>query len=289
MCKLPKVASLIKNAAFWESLSHALHWETETTRMTRPYRQWQCENSHFHSYTELMLCVAGTHIYGVHGKAVSLSPGSLLLLPKQIPHDNWYSEHHAECVDLWLHLLPHGHVSMNFVEHAPGVKLDGKRMVVKDEDFLMDFQKACILLDRENMPSLKTQSFLFYLMLVIFEKFAQGAIAESLSDENLIIKHIKKYILENLSDHLSLDELARVAGYSPFHFHRIFTKSEKMTPRNFIEKNRIQLSCKLLEQGYSVTAAAFESGFSTSSQLAHIFKKHLQISPGQWIKQKNRE
>jgi AraC family transcriptional regulator len=35
---------------------------------------------------------------------------------------------------------------------------------------------------------------------------------------NAVVSHIR----ENLDDDLSLDTLARVAGFSPFHFHRIF-------------------------------------------------------------------
>jgi len=38
---------------------------------------------------------------------------------------------------------------------------------------------------------------------------------------NLVLNHIRNH----LTDDLSLESLARVASFSPFHFHRIFTTS----------------------------------------------------------------
>jgi AraC family transcriptional regulator len=43
--------------------------------------------------------------------------------------------------------------------------------------------------------------------------------------ENLYLQRINTvigYARENLNDDLSLEALARMAGFSPFHFHRIF-------------------------------------------------------------------
>jgi AraC family transcriptional regulator len=41
------------------------------------------------------------------------------------------------------------------------------------------------------------------------------------------------YISDHLSDEITLNKLAEVACFSPFHFHRIFTAITGETPREF--------------------------------------------------------
>lgn len=284
MAGLPKVSELMRDREFWPGIADALHWERETLKTGRPYKLWMGEHSHLHSYTEIVLCIVGEHFYGVGGKPIKLSPGSAVLIPKQVLHDSWYSEHHEPCVDFWAHLLPHGHVGLNFIEHRPGATLSVTSVQVKDADFLADCQRACALLETKERSSRRTASFLFYLLHSLLEKLSEGTIAKTAADENAVIEHIKKHIAENLADRLPLDELARVAGYSPFHFHRIFTGVEKVTPRNFIETRRVSLACKLIEDGQTITSAALDAGFSTCSQFDRVFKKHMMTSPLHWIR-----
>lgn len=80
-------------------------------------------NTHSHSYTELLLCLAGDHFYGMHAKAQSLSPGEVLLFPPGVRHDSGYSRHHGAGADLWFHFLTPKHVGINIVEHRVGTRI----------------------------------------------------------------------------------------------------------------------------------------------------------------------
>ena len=95
---------------------------------------------------------------------------------------------------------------------------------------------------------------------------------------------IKQYIMEHLTDSLSLSDLAVAAGYSSFHFHRLFLEAEGITPRNFVEGQRLKRACELLKAGQTVTSAAMDSGFSTYSQFTRVFKRQFQLSPSEWLK-----
>lgn len=47
------------------------------------------------------------------------------------------------------------------------------------------------------------------------------------------------YIEENLYEDISLDQLASVAGYSKYHFLRLFKETFDMTPLEYVRRRRI--------------------------------------------------
>jgi AraC family transcriptional regulator len=100
---------------------------------------------------------------------------------------------------------------------------------------------------------------------------------------NAVISHIR----ENLDDDLSLDTLARVARFSPFHFHRIFKSITTETVNECVVRMRLERAAALLRSApkLSITAAAFECGFNSASVFSRAFKKQYGLNARQWDRQ----
>lgn len=62
-----------------------------------------------------------------------------------------------------------------------------------------------------------------------------------------------------------LDELARSAGLSPFHFHRLFKLVTGLTPRAYAAERRAAQLRSALARGKKVTEAVYESGFGSAA------------------------
>lgn len=71
-----------------------------------------------------------------------------------------------------------------------------------------------------------------------------------------------------------LDTLARAAGLSRFHFHRIFKQITGLTPKAYSVAQRAERLRKALPKGNSVTEAIYESGFNSSGR---FYAKSAQI------------
>ncbi len=95
------------------------------------------------------------------------------------------------------------------------------------------------------------------------------------------------YIRENLTEDLSLNTLARVASFSPFHFHRIFKSLTDETVNDMVTRFRLERAAALLRASprLMVTAAAFECGFQSTSVFSRTFKKHYGLNARQWDRQ----
>ena len=54
------------------------------------------------------------------------------------------------------------------------------------------------------------------------------------------------FILQNLAEPLKLDDVARAAHFSPFHFHRVFRSLVGETLNNFVKRVRLERALYLL-------------------------------------------
>jgi len=103
---------------------------------------------------------------------------------------------------------------------------------------------------------------------------------EYLSRINRVIDHIAAH----LSEDLSLEVLARVANFSPYHFHRLFRAMVGETLNRFIGRLRVEkASLQLIYQPRkSVTEVAYDCGYSSSAAFARAFKEAFGMSATQW-------
>lgn len=98
-------------------------------------------------------------------------------------------------------------------------------------------------------------------------------------DSRLKISLAQQYILENLSNEITLKEIAQISGLSQFHFTRIFKAYFGESPFEFVRRKRTLMAINLLEQKESITSIAFNVGFDSSSSFNKFFKKKLEHTP----------
>ncbi|MBC8171408.1 MAG: AraC family transcriptional regulator [Anaerolineae bacterium] len=97
---------------------------------------------------------------------------------------------------------------------------------------------------------------------------------------NGVIDHIR----EHLAEDLSLDALAELACFSPFHFHRIFTSLVGEPVNQFVVRLRLERAAALLKTSpkMPIMDVALECGFESASGFSRAFKKRFGISARSW-------
>jgi AraC family transcriptional regulator len=88
------------------------------------------------------------------------------------------------------------------------------------------------------------------------------------------IHRVQDHIERHLGEELRLEELARVACFSPFHFHRIYAAMTGETVREFVARLRLEraASALLRQRDRSVTEIALDAGFGGSAAFARAFR-----------------
>ncbi len=81
----------------------------------------------------------------------------------------------------------------------------------------------------------------------------------------------------------SLDDLAKQAGLSPFHFHRVFKAVTGLTPKAYADAHRAKtVRAKLARGTSSVTDAIFDAGFNANSRFYENADAMLGMKPTQY-------
>ncbi len=89
------------------------------------------------------------------------------------------------------------------------------------------------------------------------------------------------YVVGNLAEPLNLEEVGKAAGFSPFHFHRVFKALLGETLNQFVKRQRLERALYLMSHApqRSLTDVALDCGFASSSDFSRSFKQHYGQAP----------
>ncbi len=108
---------------------------------------------------------------------------------------------------------------------------------------------------------------------------------QTINDHRERINRVLLYIEKNIEKPLSLDPLAAVANFSPFHFHRIFSAYAGETLSEHIRRIRLEKAArKLYFPDGPITDIALAAGFETPAAFTKAFKQHFGKSPSEYKK-----
>ena len=95
----------------------------------------------------------------------------------------------------------------------------------------------------------------------------------------------RDFLIASIGDSCGLDDIARAAGLSPFHFHRVFKAAFRQTPHAYLTAARLRHAAELLQAGrHSVTETCLECGFSSLGSFSSLFHKTFGVSPAAFQK-----
>lgn len=93
------------------------------------------------------------------------------------------------------------------------------------------------------------------------------------------------YIQSHLDEAMTLEELARVAYFSPYHFHRIFRGMVGESVMEHLRRLRLERAAHRLKfSDQPVTRIAFEAGYETHEAFTRAFHALFGESPSQFRK-----
>jgi len=90
------------------------------------------------------------------------------------------------------------------------------------------------------------------------------------------------YLHAHLSQRLTLDELAAVAGLSPFHFLRQFQAQHHATPQQMLMAFRLAEAKRLLSRGEAPAQVAAAVGLTDQAHLTRAFARRYGTTPARY-------
>lgn len=244
-----------------------------------PHQRWMERHSHAHANPELLLCLRGRSVFGLGGRAYPCGPGSVFVINPFEPHDSGYARNADGLEHLWVAILEDQMIAWRVrIERGRMIPLPQARWALN----VPDVAGSLSVLNRpaQDMPADLLKLELMAAVAAIAARIVQAersgpppqAQGSPRLDQKLQV--IRRHIEQTAGKGASLENLARLAGYSRFHFLRLFRQCYGLTVHQYINACRAKRVGELLGQGVAKKVIAVELGFSCPAAFSRWCSTH---------------
>ena len=274
------------------------------------YSCWKYKNDakqnfplHCHSYYELSYITKGKRQEYYNGKYYEIGEGALFFLVPLTVHS---FTNHTDISDMILQFSP-DYLQTNATAVSPNTILTLKSkdkpyiQVEKNsylEEILRNLYSLCndvehfqqedhVSLNDHIQHNLSTSLKLLELINHLLEKdFLTFRTEERSYSDIATLETVINHILSHPGNMPTMEDAARMANISYYHFSRLFKKATGFNYNNYCNNLRVQYAEELLlHSNLSIAEITSAVGLETNSGLTRLFKRNLGISPMQYRKQ----
>lgn len=247
---------------------------------------------HWHTALEIIHPVENEYTVKTNGEAVTFYPGDILLIPPGELHALLAPAEGERLILQFDHSLFAGLEGMDFLLHSLRPCLLIRRCEQPDAAAALSELLQHILreyMGDEPFREASVRSLLLRFFVLLGRTVVTDAGKFPLLSPSKQQEYIEKfmsvcdYINEHCSEPLRIEELSRLAGFSRYHFSRLFKQftgvscHEYLTARRLVHAERLLLSPDL-----SVTEAAMRSGFNSLSTFNRLFREKNGCAPSSY-------
>lgn len=110
-----------------------------------------------------------------------------------------------------------------------------------------------------------------------------GTLLQTHGLENSIAGKLYPWLVRHLAGELSIEHLAEHSNMSVRNFARVFLKETGLTPAKFVEKLRIEVARKYLEDSdLTIDQIAEKCGLNGQISMRRTFLRHMMVSPSDY-------
>jgi AraC-like DNA-binding protein len=154
--------------------------------------------------------------------------------------------------------------------------------VIRDADLATRLARAHRLLEAGD-DALAAEAAMLDALSTLLVRYAQTRPASArVATDDSRVALMQERLTGDLVEPVTLAEVAKAAGLSPFHAARLFTQSTGLPPHAWRNQMRLQRALSPLRAGVPVTDVAAASGFTDQSHFTRHFRRMFGVPPGQW-------
>lgn len=249
---------------------------------------------HQHEYYELLYVEKGRIDYLLGNEVYNLLPGDILLIPPKTKHkllsflDNETSRFVLMCSRKFLkkHSTPQTNL-LTICNKA----INNNIYQLKFNDFQkLELEKNLYSISKMMLENsfgidlLYIHKFIKIIITIIDLSIQNDNEEELMYNKNETISRIIKYINDNLSKKIVIEDISNHLALSVSRISHIFKNETGISILKYINKKRLQLAKDLIQKGESFINISIKCGFQDYTSFFRTFKKEFNITPGEYSK-----
>jgi len=141
----------------------------------------------------------------------------------------------------------------------------------------------CELEHEEIGANVYVESLANELAVHLLRRYSTAAPAAT-SSANMLpgykLRRVLEYLNENFGRNLTLSEIARTVGMSPYHFAHVFKQTTGLSPHKYLVARRVACAESLLrETDLPITEIAHRVGYANQSHFSTLFHRAATMTP----------
>lgn len=239
---------------------------------------------HYHDFHKIIVFISGKVTYHIEGKAYHLKPRDILLVSQgaihkpeidpSVPYERYifWIRDDLSCQELNTCFQKANDRSFNLVRADSALQERLKDLLPEIEQTLQN--------EHFGDPVLRDALFTQFMIYInrIFLRTSSSPDKKTYSSDTQV-EQLLKYINRNLSENLSIDQLANRFFFSKYHMMRKFKNETGYTIHNYITSKRLLMARSLISQGMPIMKAAQASGFHDYTTFVRAYKKQFGKAP----------
>jgi AraC-like DNA-binding protein len=236
---------------------------------------YECSQKHYHNMLCILALKDGSAKIIIEDKEITLEKNKLVIINPNEVHFSVLDEYSRNYYVIYIDRTWYRTLQELVFNTDDVIALSNEIFDLKiSEDFFELFEY--LYLDNESMEKeLKLLEFLNK----IFNKYVDENIVLKIDNGTKIAKEFKIYIENNISSKLTLTQISKALGFSPYHIIRVCNQDFGLSANAYIVNKRVHRAKKMISQGMDISQVAIEVGFYDQSHLTNIFKKVFAITP----------
>ena len=257
--------------------------EPRTADLTASQLQDLITIPHIHTQLELIYLAEGSSIAHADNGGFLLEAGGLFLaFPNQIHYYQDQSPIRAYMMIFSPYLF--ADFEKIFEKQVPVNAVLPAEKLPKD---MKEQMEKILAIYRSDLP-LKKVIIKGYLMAILAAILPEMPLTEVTANQDTV-KSLLTFCIENYTEPLTLDTVSEQLHLSKYYICHIFKERMGMGFAEFLNGLRIANACRVMEQGSSITEAAYASGFSSIRTFNRVFSKSMGMSPSTYMAGKNKK
>lgn len=260
--------------------------ERYLVKMVHIGRRVGAQKRHSHRYAELMIVLEGQAIDLIDGQEYHIQAGDVYVLYPGMLHEQREAKGYRYAIFKFdreafmteaddLRGLSGFHLLFS-------MKSGSALRAVADDATLATVEPLARLMEQEMENTSKESEalikHLFMATVAILCRSCQPSLP-SLRLYRQVIAQALGYMETHYAETVSLDDLAKITGYSRRHFTRLFRENMCCSAMDYLTELRLNAACRLLKQNEPLTAVAEACGFSDAAALCHSFRRRFGVTP----------
>lgn len=239
--------------------------------------------THWHKEYEIIFITAGTGKLWINKKSYALKKGNIILIGSEELH--YIESNKKDILAFESIVFNQSIINEKDLEIFYAVL---KNVITEKDEFYFDMKKLIsdivqVYFDASLHYSLLIKSYLLQLIYLSLKGNYLKEIVKNERTSNVVMKEICDFIHRNYQFDLKSKKLAEMAGYSKFHFTKIFKEYTGKSVLDYIHHLRMDRALSLLmNTNLTVEEVAFDLGYENVSYFIKRFKSLTGKSPSKY-------